>query len=280
MKKWSVLMLVLCLMAGWFCGSGAAEDEDITAMQAEEAIVRLSDDVLMTFYEGTIFAGDSMVAMFRNYVRTKQKDDPGYFSGIDFRAANSYKFRFAAYRTIPEGEMKYAHITDGGQKVTLYAVVKKKQPARVFILAGLNDALTTDYKNENGIERALRYVRGATELIREASPETRIYFVSQMPVTKNFAQGSHKYRYVQDRNDQINEAILVESGELGITLVDVAAPLKNEDGILPSSLSSDGKCHLNDKGNAVFAQALLDLAQAEYEAGTWIPAAGNAGAGE
>ena len=271
MKRLAAILLILVLTA---CGlSGVCAAEDVPEISgAEEAVVRLPDEMLMTFYDNTIFAGDSLIAMFRNYVKLQQKEDPGFFAGVDFRAANSYKFRFAAYKTIPSGEMKFAHLTDGGQKVTLYYIVKKEQPDRVFIMAGINDMLTTDYKNENGIERALRYVRGATELIREASPETRIYFFSQMPVTKSFVQGSHHYKEVQERWDAINEAILAECDELDITLVDAASALKDEDGVLPARLSSDGLYHLNDDGNAILVQVLMDLAQAEYEAGTWVPA--------
>ena len=57
--------------------------------------------------------------------------------------------------------------------------------------------------------------------------------------------------------------------------MDLAAGLKDEDGFLPASLSSDGQYHLNKDGNDILARELLDFAQAEYEAGRWIPAEKN-----
>lgn len=271
MKKLAVLLLAAALLlpAAALPEGNAAE----VIPAAEETVAKLPDATLMTFFDGTMFVGDSQVAKFRNFVKKKWKEDPEYFRNIDFRAENSYKFRFAAYKTIPSGELKYAHITDGGKKVTLYALAQKKKPKRIFILAGINDALTTDRKEENGVDRAMRYVRGATELIREASPETAVYFITQMPVTKSYTQGSNRFKAVTERWNAINEAIAAESGELGITLVDLASGLKDEDGALPSEYCADGLCHLNDAGYEIFARELLDFAQAEYEAGRWIPGA-------
>ena len=262
---WSLLV---CMGLGLCAGAGA---EDLPEEPAEETVARLPDDVLMTYYDGTMFVGDSQVRKFQNYVKKTQKKVPGYFANIDFRAENSYKFRFVAYRTIPSGELKYAHLKMKGKKVTLFDIVKEQKPKRVMILAGINDALTTDYKNENGVERAMRYVRGGTELIREASPETEIFFITQMPVTSRFVQGSNRAPAVKERWDEINSAIRSESEALGIRLMDLTSGLTDEKGFLPGKLCEDGKCHLNDAGYAVFGQNLLDFAQAEYEAGRWTP---------
>ena len=269
MKRLTALLLMLILAAGC-CGAGTAEGAD-TGAEPEETVMRLPDSVLMTFYDGSMFVGDSQIAKFRNFVKVKRKADPDYFTGIDFRAENSYKFRFVAYKTIPSGEMKFAHLIDEGKKVTLYTLAGKVKPKRIFVLAGINDALTTDYKNENGVERAVRYVRGMAELVREASPETEIFVISQMPVTKSFAQGSNNYKKCRDRFDAVNEAVRAECETLGIRYVDLASGLKDGNGLLPGKYCADGLVHLNDAGYEVFARELLDFAQAEYEAGRWAP---------
>ena len=36
-------------------------------------------------------------------------------------------------------------------------------------------------------------------------------------------------------------------------------------------ISHDGEYHLNDKGNAIWVQTLLDFAQGEYDANRWVP---------
>lgn len=271
MKRLSAFLLAMALAAGLLCGITGAGAE----AAEEETIAPLTDQALMTFFDGAMFAGDSQVAKFRNYVKKQQKTDPEFFAKVDFRAANSYKFRFAAYKTLQESEA--AHLTDGGKKATLYAIAKKTKPKRLLMLAGLNDAFTTDYtlkrngRDETGYERAARYVREMTALIREASPETEIYIISQMPVTRSFVQGSNRYAKCRDRFDLVNETVRQECETLGIRYVDLATGLKDADGLLPGKYCADGLCHLNDAGYDIFTRELLDFVQAEYMAGRWIP---------
>ena len=73
--------------------------------------------------------------------------------------------------------------------------------------------------------------------------------------------------------DLVNETVRLECEALGIRYVDLAAGLKGEDGLLPAAYCGDGLVHLNDDGYEIFARELLDFAQAEYEAGNWIPEA-------
>lgn len=280
MKRRTALLLLIVLVAGILCTAGAAE-EAAEMPEAEDTVMRLPDEILMTFFEDTVFAGDSQIAKFRNFVKVKMKTDPGYFSGVDFRAANNYRFRFVTYKTLKEPEGQ--HLTDKGSKVTLYTIVKRLQPKRLFVLAGLNDAFTTDYtkkrngRDETGYDRAARYVREMTALVREASPDTQIYVISQMPVTKSFAQGTNNYKACRDRFDLVNETVRQECESLGIRYVDLATGLKDENGLLPTKYCADGLVHLNDAGYEVFAAELLDFAQAEYENGNWTPEQTEAG---
>ena len=46
---------------------------------------------------------------------------------------------------------------------------------------------------------------------------------------------------------------------------------KNSDGWLPDNMSSDGQYHMGARGNGLWAQAMLDFAQEQYEAGMWSP---------
>lgn len=272
MKKQTVVLLLAVLILGILCGTGAAETSE-----KENAVSRLSDEVLMTYYNNTIFAGDSQIAKFRYFVKVKRAEIPDYFTGIDFRTVNNYKFRYATYRTLREPTG--AHLSDDGMDETLYYIVKKVQPEKLFLLAGLNDAFTTDYTmamqgvEETGYDRAARYVREMTELVREASPETRIYIVSQMPVTSEFVQGTNKGKAVQDRFDLVNETVRQECETLGIRYMDLATGLKGADGMLLPQYSENESVHLNSDGYEIFARELLDFAQAEYEAGNWTPAA-------
>lgn len=277
MKKLTALLLIF-LMAGLFCPPGIAGE---AAENQENEIGRLPDEVLMTYFEDTIFAGDSHVAKFRNFVKIRMKTDPTFFSCIDFRTVNNYKFSYAAYRYLIE--KNGAHLTDEGVSVPLHIIVKKEQPKRVIMLAGLNDAFTTDYTmamqgvDETGYERAARYVRDMTGLIREVAPDTRIYIVSQMPVSKDFMQGTNKAEAVRDRFDLVNDTVRQECESLGIGYIDLASGLKDEDGFLREEYCEDKRVHLNEAGYEIFARELLDFAQTEYENGNWIPGQNESG---
>ena len=273
MKRLIAVLGILLLAAALLPGTGAGEvvREEAEMPEAEDTVMRLPDKVLMTYYDNSLFAGDSLMHSFHNFVNKKRKDDPDYFRGITFRTADSFKFRYATYKNLEEKDG--AHLKDGGEKTTLYKIAVKLQPSKVFILAGLNDKLTTDYRQDDGslwtgMERACGYVEKVYALLEEASPGTRLYIISQLPVTKTIAK---KRAGVQLRWDAVNEALAAKCEELGARYVEVAASLKGENGLLPADLSSDGEYHLNDKGNEIFARVLLDYAQAEYEAGNWVP---------
>ena len=60
--------------------------------------------------------------------------------------------------------------------------------------------------------------------------------------------------------------------EVGAHFIDIATNLKGEDGLMKKGISHDGEYHLNEQGNAIWAQALLDFAQAQYDLGLWVPA--------
>ena len=276
MRKVVVFLLVMLLSAGIL---GAACGEDLPG--AEKTADRLPDDVLMTFFDHSMFVGDSQMAKFRNYAKRKWSENPNFFRNVDFRAENSYKFRFVGYKSIPAAEKHYIHLTDGGADTTLYEIVKKKLPQKIFVLAGLNDALTTDYtmavqgRDETGYDRAARYVREMTELVREVSPETEIYVISQMPVAKEFKQGTNDCYACRDRFDLVNTTVQAECEKLGIRYLDLATGLKDAEGLMAEEYCEKGSLHLNDAGYAVFARELLDFAQAEYEAGRWTPISGS-----
>ena len=226
---------------------------------------RLPDSELMTYYNDSVFAGDSLICMFRNYVRAEQKADPAYFAGIDFRCAYSYTLQMATWEKVREEGS--ANLSYKGRNMTLSQIAETLQPKKLFVLAGLNDNFARNAKQESGVERGLRYVETAAELVKKASPETEIFFLTLTPVT----QRVESKRHVQEIWDEYNRQLEIKCGEIGAGFIDVASALKDENGLLPSDWSHDKEYHLNEAGNAIFAGVLLDYAQAQYEAGAWKP---------
>ena len=82
MKKLTAVLVLMILALGMYCGTGMTEEPE-----KKNAVSRLSDEVLMTYFNNTIVAGDSQIAKFRYFVKTKRAEIPDYFSGIDLPAS-------------------------------------------------------------------------------------------------------------------------------------------------------------------------------------------------
>ena len=139
-------------------------------------------------------------------------------------------------------------------------VMEKVQPRRVFIHAGSNDGVYDD------MDRAGRYIDRIMALRDELSPDTEMCFFSLTPVIGKI--GARR----QQVYDAYNAWLEAKCADVGAVYVDIATGLKGEDGFLPDDLCYDGEFHLNSRGNAVWAQELLNYAQSRYEAGLWDPA--------
>ena len=255
-----LLLVLLCCILVFPGNAGIAEGS-----RADASAGRLPDSVLMTYYDHSMFAGDSLICMFRNYVRARQKADPQYFAGIDFRCAYSFTLQMAAWEKVMESSS--ANLKYKAREMTLSQIAQTLQPEKIFVLAGLNDNFARKSKGETGIERGLRYVEAASGLIRKAVPDTELFFISLTPVTKKIEDKRH----IQELWDDYNRHLEEKCAELGVGYIDIASSLKDENGLLPGALSHDKEYHLNDAGNEIFAGVLLDYAQAQYEAGRWSP---------
>ena len=260
LKRWIALLLMLCMVSG------------TAAAAAEEAPAgRLPDQTLMTFYRNSLFAGDSLVRMFRNYIKERQKTEPDFFPDIKFYSSYSFQLRLAAKEKTWSGDK--ANLQYKGRDETLCRIAQKEAPDKLFILAGLNDNFTQNVKGESGPDRGMRLVGKIMELLAQYSPDTQVYFFSLTPVTK----AVEKKRHVQEKWNEFNALLEARCRELGAGYIDIATPLKDEEGLLPKNISADGEYHLNDRGNEIWARTLLDYAQAQYEAGAWTPDEGGQG---
>lgn len=223
---------------------------------------RLPDEQLVTYYSHSVFVGDSLPRMFRNYVvNIVQKEHPDYFKDTKFYTAYSYQLNSAA-REYPAANK--VNLTYKGSDITLCRLTETLKPEKVFILAGLNDRIG-EY-----IDVGMGYVEKIMTLMEKYAPETQVYFFSLTPVTEKVEKSRPR---LQEKWDAYNAALELKCQEVGAIYIDIATDLKGENGFMKQGISHDGEYHLNDKGNAIWVQTLLDFAQAEYEANRWAPAA-------
>lgn len=122
-------------------------------------------------------------------------------------------------------------------------------PAKVFILIGINDI-----GRNIPDSLILRNYEWMIRRIREASPATKIYFQTLLPVNNTFTQ--HKEHYNKDQHIKaVNAGLRVLTARYHITLIDLHPHFLDKDGRLNADYTMDG-LHLNDKGYQVWKAVL------------------------
>ena len=223
---------------------------------------RLDDSVLLSYYDDSVFFGDSRMESFNRYVSGLRQEDASFMAKTKIVPAGSISL-YAASRTYPSGDfLFYYH----GRQLTMYGIADRIQPKKIFIMLGLNDPVAIK------IDKALTWVEDIIRKMGETVPDAEVCFLSETPITENF-DSEKKVEGYQDLLDQYNDRLKETCEQNGARFVSIAAALKGEDNFLKLDYSNDKVCHLSDEGNAVLLQALKDYVQEQYDLGLWTPAA-------
>ncbi len=243
MKRRTAAAMLLLLLAG-FLLSGEAET--------------LTRDQLSSFYKGAFFIGDSITEQLKGYVRREQQERPGFFPDVKFLTAQSYCLYTASRKNLlPEK----ANLKLKGKEMPLWEILKERQPTKALILLGVNDYIGKT------IEKGMDYDTRIMDLAQKHAPNTELIFLSLTPVTKSFCK-HQDYRTMWDEyNAALKGLCLLRS----VPYIDIASPMKDEEGYLKSSYASDGKYHLKAEALELWVQALLNYAQSQYDQGLWAP---------
>jgi lysophospholipase L1-like esterase len=127
--------------------------------------------------------------------------------------------------------------------------VTKGKPAKVFILIGIND-ISRNIPDSVIIGNYQKIVRQ----IKKASPATRIYFQTLMPVNNEFTQ--FKNHYNKDQHIlAVNEGLKKLGASEKFTVIDLYPHFQNADGKLDAKYTIDG-LHLNASGYKLWAEIL------------------------
>lgn len=231
----------------------------ITGALAENVPERapLEKEELLPFFKNALFVGDSVTRQLRVYVNTRREEGNFDFES-NFVCATSYSLYAASRRTTSGVSVV---LTYHGSETPMFRVVEKEQPHTVFILLGVND-----YIGEK-IDRGIEFVEHIVDQIGEVAPQTRIVFISLTPVTRKFC---NKKDY-QPLWDKYNVALKETCERRGADYLDLATPLKDEDGYLTEAYSSDGLYHLSTDGMDIWLDVLMNYAQKQYLEGNWTP---------
>ena len=181
-----------------------------------------------SFFNSTLFVGDSVTLKLERYVREQRKDDPDLLGTAKFFCAGS----LGSGNLLQKVSEKSNHPSLKGKKMLLEDAVATAKAKKVYIMLGMNDLAV--YGIDGSVENMLKLIRR----VRKKSPKVKVFVESATPRVKGKDQKTLNNANLEKYNRQLCKA-LEDSGLSGLYFVDVASVLRGKDGTLPMDYCSD-----------------------------------------
>ena len=209
----------------------------------------VTDEMLATgrfdgYFDGTVFLGDSLTVSLYNYCLKQRREDEHFLGDAQFLAAVGMSVRMASYdnRNLLQYEERAVGTTEG---------LLKMNAKRVFVMLGVND-FAGKYP-----EATLQYFEAMIDAIQQKCKGTEIVVQGVLPVSEEFCRQRHVS--VEDWNgfNLLLEQLCVDKG---VRYFSFAEQMMDENGYLSADLTSDGMCHINKEGTAIWVKSLRRFA--------------------
>ena len=257
------LGLLLCLApVGVVRGEGtetplpdaAAEPPAVETVTDEQ----LDEGYLDQWFDGSVLVGDSLSAGFAGHVQNERYEKHPCLGDMKIVSASALTLKKALEceqrKRVPE--LKYR-----GRYMTIADVVAATETKRLFINLGVSDLRW--FTPEEFIETYDTLIG----IVKESAPEVEIFVHSIVPMIENYA---HTVNLTADQNRDINERLRAYCQEKGYGYIEIADPVRDENGYLARDCSaSDYRFHLNRKGKILWVRALRETARQAYYDGKW-----------
>lgn len=196
-----------------------------------------SDKVDDSFFDDTVFVGDSIMQGIEEYVRLKRQSNSKFLGKAQFLSMWGMSARNALWEISEESRHP---IYEGERTSVEDAIGKMDGVKKVYLMLGSNDILLTDTQEH------LENYQALLQLIRQQSPQVDFYIISITPNT-DISELEPNNTEIFSRNMDLIEWCAV----YGYEYVDLAYALRNETGGLPTEWCVDtggqGR-HLNEDG--------------------------------
>ena len=257
------LCLLLC-----FAPAGVARGEGTqtplpgseTESPAVEIVTdeQLDEGYLDAWFDGAVLVGDSLSAGFAGHVQNERYEKHPCLGDMKIVSASALTLKKALEceqrKRVPE--LKYR-----GRYMTIADVVAATEAKRLFINLGVSDLRW--YTPEELIETYDTLIG----IVKESAPEVEIYVHSIVPMIESYAQ---LVNLTAEQNKDINDRLRAYCEEKGYGYVEMADPVRDENGYLARDCSaSDYRFHLNRKGKTLWVRALREAARQAYYDGRW-----------
>ena len=176
-----------------------------------------------SYFDKTVFVGDSIMQGISNYVEKKRKSNPNLLGNAQFLVSGGLSVRNALWEVNSESR----HPVYGGKPMKIEDAIGDMDVDKVYIMLGMNDVLLSS------VDDYLNNYQSLIMLIREQSPNVEFYLCSITPGSEGD---------IKPTNEQILSYTLklVEfCAKYGYNYVDVAHAIRDEKGCLPVEMCSD-----------------------------------------
>lgn len=201
----------------------------------EDTVVPMLPDGIEdgSFFNDAAFVGDSITLSMTTHARLTE-----CFGDALFLCRASFSIRAAADHSMD--------LTYRGGYYTVAEVLQACGAKKVFIQLGMNDIATYT------ADKSMEYWTTVIGEIRELNPDILIFIQSGTPIY------DERGKLNNANMDQYNLDLKALAEELDVFFVDIATPLKYENGFLRYEYCSDQYCHLSLEGAAVWERTLKD----------------------
>ena len=194
------------------------------------------------FYNGAVFAGDSVLLGFRNY--SAKSSDP-MLTQLQFLAAGSLSLHNAFW----EVSDKSVHPLYQGAQHPIWESMQMMGASKAFLFFGINDV-------SYDLEESVALYPQLIDKIRELSPNMEITIISATYTLKDMGKG----RLNNTNIAAFNASVKALAEQNGWGYIDMATVLSDGAGNLAPEYCSDGFLHESKAAYNVWTQMLVRYA--------------------
>ena len=178
-----------------------------------------------SYFDGTVFIGDSVTLKLQQYVTGKRKSNPSLLGGARFLAIGSLGTH-SALENISEESL---HPSIKGKKMTLEDALVALKAKKAYIMLGVNDVYFCGM--ETSIDNMFEFI----SRIRAKLPDIEIFIESATP---RYGDGNPTTQMLFEYDLRLYEEIL-KLDDPKLHFVDVAYVMRDKNGKLYKSYCSD-----------------------------------------
>jgi lysophospholipase L1-like esterase len=209
------------------------------------------------FFDGAVFVGDSVTMGLRNYVLQIRGRGGSALGAARFLTSGSYGIRASSSDNYRANEV---NLSWQGVNMPIEECLYAMGAKELYIMLGMNDLVGRDLPYFRDLYKK------TLDKVAARNPGIVIRVQSCTPVTK-----SREGQVLNNTNlDAFNELLLEMCEEFGFDYIDVASPMKRDDGSFKPEYSSDNYVHMSAAGSASWINSLLSFARQKYIDGEWI----------